>query len=76
MQPHPEHQQDDPDLGQFRREGLIGDEAGCEGADHDARHQIADEWRDPQAVGQRAHQEGQDKTPDDGGDQRRMVQHA
>jgi hypothetical protein len=43
VQADAEHQQDHADLGQLRRERLVGDEARRERADHYAREQVADQ---------------------------------
>ena len=51
MQADAEHQQDHADLGQLRRQGLVGDEAGRERPDHDAREQVAHQRRQPQRAG-------------------------
>ena len=45
MQADAKHQQYDADFGQFIGEATVGDEAGGEGADHDAGDQIADQRR-------------------------------
>ena len=76
MQAHPEHQQDDADLGQLQRQVLVGDKAGRERADRDAGEQVPDQRRDPQPVGDRAEDEGETDAEDDRRDQRgRVVLH-
>ncbi len=52
MQPHAEHQQNDADLGELDGDVLVGDKAGGEGPDGDARQQIADQRRQLEAVAQ------------------------
>ena len=52
MQADAEHQQDDADLGQFRRQALVGDEARRVRPDQHAGEEIADQRRDAEAVGQ------------------------
>ena len=73
MQAYAEHQQDDADLGEFAGERKIGGETRCEGADHDAGHQIADQRRNAHAMGHQAEYEGQPETRGDRGDQRCLM---
>src|SRR5947207_1537571 len=75
MQADAEHQQDDADLGELRRQHLVGDKTRGERADHHAGEQIADERRDAQPVGDRAEDEGEPDPGHDRGDQRRRVMH-
>ena len=75
MQPDAEHQQDHADLGELAGQVLVGDEAGRERSDRDAGEQIADQGRDPEAVGDRAEQPGEPERDDDGRDQRRVMRH-
>ncbi len=75
MQADAEHQQDDADLGEFVGKAGIGDEARRERPDQHAGDQIADERRHAEAVGERAEDEGQPQTGDDGGDQGRVMRH-
>ena len=76
MQPDPEHQQDDADLGELQRQVLVGDKAGRGRADRDAGEQIPDQRRDAQPVGDRAEDEGEADAEDDRRDQRgRVVLH-
>ena len=75
MQADAEHQQHDAQFGKFARDLAIGDKAGREGTNNDARDQIAHQWRHPQPVGDRAEDKGQHKTRDDRRDQRGVVRH-
>ena len=52
MQAGAEHQQDDADLGQLARQVLVGDVARRERPDEDAGHQVADQRREPNPMGQ------------------------
>jgi hypothetical protein len=74
VQADPEHQQDHADLGQLRRQLLVGHIAGGERPDQHAGQQVADEHRQLQPVGDGAEHEGQSQARDDGGDQRGMMQ--
>jgi hypothetical protein len=65
-----EHQQDDANLGELRREFLIRHIARREGADEYAGQQIAHERREPQPLRQGTKHERQSKTGHDGCDQR------
>src|SRR5471030_2557924 len=73
MQADAEHQQDDADLGQFAGQGKIGGEARRERADHDARHQIADQRLDAQPVGDQAEDIGQHEARGDVGNERCLM---
>jgi hypothetical protein len=75
MQTDAEHQQDDADFGQLRCKGLIGDEARRRRPDHHAGEQITGDRRDPQAVGERTENEGENEADDDRGNERRVVRH-
>jgi hypothetical protein len=75
VQADAEHQQDDTDLRQFVRQALVGDEPRRERADRDPRHQIADERRYLDAVGEGSEDEGEAEAGDDGGDERRVMKH-
>ena len=76
MQPHAEHQQDDPDLRQFVRQALVGDEARRERAHGNAGEQIAHERREAKAMGECAEQEGERQRRDDCRDQGGGMPHA
>jgi hypothetical protein len=65
----------DTELGELGGERLIGNEAGCEGTDGDAREQVADQWRNPKALGDGSEDEGEAKARDDGRDQRCVMRH-
>ena len=52
VQPHAEHQQDDPDLGQLFRQLLVGDKARRVGTDGNAAQEIPDEGRQPEPLRQ------------------------
>ena len=58
-----------------QRQALVGDEARRVRPDQHAGEQIADQRRHPEAVGERAEDEGQPQTGDDGGDKRRVMRH-
>lgn len=73
MQPDPEHQQDDPDLGQFGGEVLIGNESWGEGPDGDPGQQVSRDRRQPQPLRQEAEDEGEAEGGDDRGDQGGIV---
>ncbi len=75
MQADAEHQQDDTKLGEFGGERLIGDEAGRERTDGDAREEIADQRRNPEALGDGSEDEGEAEARDDGRDQRCVMRH-
>ena len=76
VQADAEHQQDHADLGQLRRQGLVGDEARGERPDDHARQQVAHQRRQLQPVGQHAEHEGQHEADAEQGDQRGVVRHA
>jgi len=76
MQPYAEHQQDDADLGELIGNVLVGDKAGGEGPDDDPCHEIADQRRQFEAVGNNAEGEREHQTDRDGGNEWRHMQHA
>ena len=76
MKPDAEHQQDDAELGQLRRNLTVGDISRRERADHDTRQEIADQRRQPQPVGGRAEKERQHEAGDDRRNERRSVPHS
>jgi hypothetical protein len=55
-----EHQQDDPDLCELRRELCVGHEAGRKWSNHDAGQKIADEGGQPYSLGNVAPNQGVD----------------
>ena len=57
MEPHAEHEQRDPDLGELQRFAGIRDEPRREGADDDAREQIPDDGGEPDRARQVARDE-------------------
>ncbi len=63
-----EHQQGDADLGQFGGQLLAGGEARRERADDDARHQVADDIRQPQQPRRQRAGIGERQRGDDGCD--------
>ena len=73
--PHPEHQQDDPDVGELEREIDIGDEAGGEGAEQDPGHDVADDRRQSHPLGDEAADEGGHQADSDGRDEYGLVVH-
>jgi hypothetical protein len=75
VQPDAEHQQDHADLGELVGKSLVGDIAGREGPDRDARQQISDQRRNPQPLRARRQDEGQDQADHDGRDQRCVMRH-
>ena len=75
MQADAEHQQDDADLGEFRRQRLVGDEARRERPDENAGDQVADQRGNAETVGEGAEDEGQPQTGDDRCDKRRLMRH-
>jgi hypothetical protein len=64
-----EHQEDDSDLGELIRQLPVGDEAGGVGADGEAGQQVADDGREPKAVGHVAQNQGGRKAAGQGQDQ-------
>ena len=75
MQADSEHQQDHADLGELRRERLVGDETGRGRPGDDAGDQIADERRQPQALREQAQHQGQHEADAEQGDQRGVMGH-
>ena len=75
MQADAEHQQDDADLGEFRRQLLVGHETGRERAHRDAGEQISDQGRYLQALGDGAENKREPEARNDGRDQRCIVRH-
>ena len=71
---HAEHQED---FGELGGETGVRDKARREGADGDARDEIANERRDAKALGDGAEDEGEHDARNNRRDQgRRLVQHA
>ena len=75
MQADAEHQQDDADLGELRREARIGNETRRVGAHQDAGDEVADQRRQAQAIGYVAEPERKHETDGDGRDERGFVVH-
>ena len=75
VHPDAEHQEDDADLRELRRELRVGDEPGRERADHDPREEVADERRQPQPESDVTPDEGEGEADGDRRDQRRFVGH-
>jgi hypothetical protein len=75
VQSDAEHQQDHADLGQFLREPGVAHESGCERSDRDAREQVAQQWRQPQARGHEAECHREDEADRDQGYELRFVGH-
>ena len=63
LQPDAEHQQDDADLGELRGQRRVGDESRRVRADEQARGQVADDRRQPDAVRDVAADEGRGQAP-------------
>ena len=76
MQADAEHQEDDADLREFRRQRLVGNETRREGADGDAGEQIADQRRYLQALRDGAENKREPEARNDGCDQRCIVRHS
>ena len=76
MQSYPEHQQDDPDFGQFVGQRSVGNETGGEGTNHDPGDKITDERREFEAMRDRPHDEGNNETGDNRADQGRVMGHS
>ncbi len=66
MQTHPEHQEDDADLAQLRREVGVGHEAGSERPDRNTGDEIADQRRHAEPIRQCAEDICQNQTRNDG----------
>jgi hypothetical protein len=75
VEAHPEHQQDDADLGELSRELEVGDEARRGRPDHDAGQQIADERRQPEPGRDEPENEGQAERRGQRRDQGQVVRH-
>ena len=75
MQPDAEHQENDANLGKLIGDILVGDEARRERPDDDARHQIADQRRQLEAVRNDAEAEGEHEADREGGNEGRHMQH-
>ena len=56
VNPHAEHQQDDPDLGELLGERDVGDETRVKGAYRDAGEEVAHDRRQPQPYSEQAEQ--------------------
>ena len=61
MQTDAEHQQDHANLGELPGESSIADESRREGADRDARQQVADDRRNAHQIGHQAEEQRQHK---------------
>ena len=75
MQADAEHQENDADLSELVGDILVGDKAGRERADDDSRHQISDQRRQLEAVGEHAKGEGEHEADRDGRYEWRHMQH-
>ena len=75
VQADAEHQQDHADLGKLGRHRRISRKAGTEGADGDARQEVADERREVQPDGHEAEREGHHEAQGHRDQQRRLVFH-
>jgi hypothetical protein len=75
VEPHPEHQQDDADLGELRGEFLVSDVAWREGSDQHARQKIPHQRREPKPMSDCAKDEGEPEAGDDGSDEGGVVWH-
>ena len=76
MQAHAEHQEDDAELGEFRRQLLVGHVARRERAYGDAGEQISDQRRYLQALGDSAENKREPEARNDGCDQRCVMRHS
>ena len=76
MQAHAEHQKDDAELGEFRRQRLVGNVTWREGAHGDAGEQISDQGRYLQALCDGAENKREPEARNDGCDQRCIVRHS
>jgi hypothetical protein len=76
VQPNPEHQQDDAELGELAGQFLIRDEAGREGSDRHPREQIAHERRKAEPMSDCPKHEGEAEAADDRRDKGRLMEHA
>lgn len=75
MDAHPEHEEDDPDLGELLGECDIGHEARRERPHGDARHEVAHQRRKAEPDGQHPQREGEREAGRDGDDERGLVRH-
>ena len=75
VKPHPEHQQDHPQLCQLGHQLHVGHVPRGEGARDDAGRQIAHHGGDLEALGQHAEDVGQHEAADQGGNQGKGVVH-
>lgn len=75
METDAEHQKDDSDFGEFRRQSLIGDKSGREGTDNDAGGKVTKERGKTKAVGDGAKQESKTDCGDEGSQQRGTMRH-
>ncbi len=75
MQPNPEHEENNADLGQLEREPGVGDEPGGKRPDQHPGKQIARDRRNSEAMRQRPHQERDAKARDDSADQGGVMRH-
>ena len=76
MQAHSEHQKDDAELSEFRRQRLVGNVTWREGAHGDAGEQISDQGRYLQALRDGAENKREPEARNDGCDQRCIVRHS
>jgi hypothetical protein len=76
VQTDAEHEQNDADLRQLRRQALVGHVARRERAHRHAGQKVADQRRDPQPLGEDAEHEGKAEGGNDGRDQGRLMLHA
>ena len=75
MQADAEHQQDDAHFGKLAGQFAVGDEAEGIGPDQDAGDEVADQRRQPQAIGDQAEDEGIGERRRDRGNQGRLGVH-
>jgi len=75
VQPHPEHEEDDADLGELRRQAGVGDVPWREGADGDACQQVANERWQAEPHGNESEHKCQAEAGGDGRDERGLVRH-
>ena len=73
MQPHPEHQEDHPQLGKLGRKAHVRHIARRERPDHDPGQKIPGDQRQLQPLRQKAEQEGKAEACNQRGDQGRLV---
>jgi hypothetical protein len=75
VQPDAEHEEDDADLGELRRQPGVGDVAGGERAHGDARQQVADERGQMESRRDQAEQKRQAEPGGDRRDEGGLVRH-